>query len=69
MAPVAHTRARMQINAANNAELRANALNILNLTRAERPKGTSLAYEPKQKEFQVGDIDLALALALALLYL
>jgi hypothetical protein len=69
MTPITHThtRARVEINAANNAELRANAQQILILTRAERPKGTSLAYEPKQKEFRVGD--LALVLALALLYL
>ena len=39
---------------ANNAELRANAQSVLALTRAERPKNTSLAYEPKQKEFKVG---------------
>ncbi len=64
MAPVAQTRARIELNAINNAELRANAQNILTLTRAERPKSTSLAYEPKQKEFQVDDIDLVLALAL-----
>ena len=41
------------IDAANNAELRANAQNILETTRATRPKNTVLAYGPKQKEFQV----------------
>ena len=45
---------REEIDAANNAELRANAQSILALTRVERPKNTSLAYEPKQKEFKVG---------------
>jgi hypothetical protein len=45
---------RVEINVANNAELRANAQNILAFTRAERPKNTSLNYEPKQKEFKVG---------------
>ena len=44
----------MEINVANNAELRANAQSVLALTRAERPKNTSSAYEPKQKEFKVG---------------
>ena len=44
----------VKINVANNAELRANAQSILNLTRSERPKNTSLNYEPKQKEFKVG---------------
>jgi len=44
---------RVEINVANNAELRANAQSILALTRAERPKNTSQAYEPKQKEFKV----------------
>jgi len=45
---------RVEINVANNAELRANAQSILTLTRAERPKNTSLNYKPKQKEFKVG---------------
>ena len=45
---------RVEINVANNAELRANAQSILTLTRAERPKNTSLNYELKQKEFKVG---------------
>lgn len=45
---------RVEINVANNAELRVNAQSNLTLTRAERPKNTSLAYEPKQKEFKVG---------------
>jgi hypothetical protein len=43
----------VEINIANNAELRANAQNVLALTRAARPKNTALAYEPKQKEFKV----------------
>ena len=64
MAPVAQTHAHIELNAINNAELRANAQNILTLTHAERPKSTSLAYEPKQKKFQVDDIDLVLALTL-----
>ena len=43
----------MEINVANNAELRANAQSILALTRAARPQNTSKNYKPKQKEFQV----------------
>ncbi|KAL2140333.1 hypothetical protein VTI28DRAFT_3977 [Corynascus sepedonium] len=39
-------------NAANNAEPRANAQNILSMIHEHRPKNTSLAYEPKQREFQ-----------------
>ena len=66
MAPVAQTRARIELNAINNAELHANAQNILTLTHAERLKSTSLVYEPKQKKFQIDDIDLVLVLALAL---
>ena len=50
MAPISH----IEINVANNAELRANAQSILALTRAERPKNPSLNYGPKQKEFKVG---------------
>jgi hypothetical protein len=45
---------RVEINIANNAELRANAQHVLTLTRAARPKNTSLAYELKQREFKVG---------------
>ena len=41
------------INTANNAELRANAQNILEITRATRPKNTILTYELKQKKFQI----------------
>jgi len=41
----------VQRNAINNAELRANAQNILNMIHEHRPKNTSLAYEPKQREF------------------
>jgi len=44
---------RVEINIANNAELRANAQYVLTLTRNARPKNTSLAYDPKQKEFKV----------------
>ena len=44
---------RVEINVANNAELRANAQSILALARAKRPKNTSLNYKPKQKEFKV----------------
>jgi len=36
----------------NNAELRANAQNILTMLKAARPKNTSSAYEPKQEEFR-----------------
>ncbi|KAK4239207.1 hypothetical protein C8A03DRAFT_14388, partial [Achaetomium macrosporum] len=36
----------------NNAELRANSQNVLSLIRAARPKNTTSAYEPKQKEFR-----------------
>ena len=36
----------------NNAELRANAQNILTMIKAARPKNTSSVYEPKQEEFQ-----------------
>jgi len=41
------------ITIVNNAELRANQLNVLNLTRASRPKNTTKAYDPKQEEFKV----------------
>lgn len=44
---------RLEIDIANKAELRANAQHILTFTRAARPKNTSLAYDPKQREFQV----------------
>jgi len=59
MAPIrtstaaASTRRRTEINIANNAELRANAQNILTAIRESRPKNTSGVYEPKQKEFKV----------------
>ena len=45
---------RIEINIANNVKLRANAQYILAFTRAERPKNTSLNYDPKQEEFKVG---------------
>ena len=44
---------KMDINIANNAELRANAQYVLTSTRAARPKNTTLAYGPKQREFKV----------------
>ena len=44
----------VEINVANGAGVRVNAQSVLALTRAERPKNTSSAYEPKQKEFKVG---------------
>ena len=47
------SRTRLEINVANNAKLRVNAQRVLALTRAERPKNTSLAYDPKQREFKV----------------
>ncbi|OCK76549.1 hypothetical protein K432DRAFT_408087 [Lepidopterella palustris CBS 459.81] len=45
-------RSRLEINAANNAELRANAQDVLAFTRAARPKNTTLAYDLKQREFK-----------------
>ena len=36
----------------NQAELRTNARNILDLIQAERPKNTDIAYVPKQEEFR-----------------
>ncbi|KXX76758.1 hypothetical protein MMYC01_206045 [Madurella mycetomatis] len=36
----------------NNAELRANSQRILPFIQESRPKNTSSAYEPKQREFQ-----------------
>jgi hypothetical protein len=55
MAPSQNQRRnRTEINIANNAELRANAQNVLTLIQELRPKNTSLAYTPKQKEFKVG---------------
>ncbi len=43
----------MEINIANNAELRANAQSVVAFTRAKRAVNTSKNYKPKQKEFQV----------------
>jgi hypothetical protein len=43
---------RVQRDAFNNAELRANAQNILSLIHSMRPKNTTSTYEPKQREFQ-----------------
>jgi hypothetical protein len=45
---------RTEINIVNNAELRTNAQNVLTFIWELRPKNTSLAYTPKQKEFKVG---------------
>ena len=50
-------RSRVKIDAANSAELRANAQDVLAFTRAGRPKNTSLAYDPKQKEFKVSRLN------------
>ena len=44
---------RAQINAANDAELRANAVNIHDQIEASRPQNTTRTYDPKQREFQV----------------
>jgi len=44
---------RADRNIVNNAELRTNAQNVFTFIRASRPKNTSLAYSPKQKEFKV----------------
>jgi hypothetical protein len=44
---------RAQINATNNAKLRANALSIHDDIQATRPKNTKRTYGPKQKEYQV----------------
>jgi len=43
----------IEIDILNYAELRANAQHVLTFTRDARPRGTSLAYNPKQKEFRV----------------
>jgi len=53
MAPNRQRHNRTEINIVNNAELRANAQNVLTFIRESRPKNTSLAYTPKQKEFKV----------------
>ena len=53
MAPNRQRCNRTEINIVNNAELRANAQNVLTFIRESRPKNTSLAYTPKQKEFKV----------------
>jgi hypothetical protein len=43
----------VSVDVANNAELRANAQQVLASTRAARPRNTNLAYDPKQREFKV----------------
>jgi hypothetical protein len=44
---------RVEINIAKNAKLHANTQHVLALMRTARPKNTSLAYDPKQREFKV----------------
>jgi len=58
MAPTraSSTRHRSEINIANNAELRANSQSILATIRESRPKNTTGAYKPKQKEFKVSKL-------------
>ncbi|KAL2193260.1 hypothetical protein P885DRAFT_81341, partial [Corynascus similis CBS 632.67] len=46
------TQQRVERYAANNAELRANARNILTMIHECRPKNTVSSYEPKQEEFR-----------------
>jgi hypothetical protein len=43
---------RVELNARNNDELRSNAQNILAMIQEGRPKNTTAAYKPKQKEFK-----------------
>ena len=47
---------RVEINIANNAELRTNIQYVLALIYIVRPKNIFLAYKPKQKEFKVRKI-------------
>jgi hypothetical protein len=42
-------------DAANDVALRANALEIHERTRSQRPKNTNLNYIPKQKEYLVSN--------------
>ena len=44
---------RVEINMANNAELRANAQHVFAFMCTTRPKNMFLTYNPKQKEFKV----------------
>lgn len=53
MAATGRIRINIGVDVANDAELRANAQRVLASTRAARPKNTTLAYVPKQREFQV----------------
>jgi hypothetical protein len=46
-------RARIERDVANNAQLRANAQQVLSTIRQQRPDNTHRAYEPKQREFKV----------------
>jgi centromere DNA-binding complex CBF3 subunit-like protein/transcriptional activator of glycolytic enzymes GCR1 len=43
---------RIERAAINNAELRTNSYKVRDIICAGRPKGTTLAYEPKQKEYR-----------------
>ena len=47
------TRQRVQLNATNTTELRANTQRIVTEMRAVRPINTSKGYELKQNEFKV----------------
>jgi hypothetical protein len=42
-----------EINAANNAEFRANAQDVISAINESMPKNTSRNYDPKQREFKV----------------
>ena len=47
------TRARVELDITNNAELRANVQQVLATIRQQRPENTTQVYDPKQKEFKV----------------
>ena len=51
--PGVDERRRAEINAANNAELRANAQGVISAISESMPKNTSRNYDPKQREFKV----------------
>ena len=46
-------RRRAEINAINNAELRANAQDVVSSMNEAMPKNTWRNYDPKQREFKV----------------
>lgn len=46
-------RAEVERDLANNAELRANAQQIVATIREQRPSNTHQVYDPKQREFKV----------------